>query len=145
MQKAGVVVSTSNSTAEVRIEQLSACAGCGKCHMAHESRSLLVSARNRAGALPGDRVLLTMPKSSVFQAGLLAYTLPLVAMFLGAFLGQAIAGQAGSLLGGFGLLGSSYWLLRRLEPCLAGGSKFVLEITQIINEEELSNRVPQTD
>lgn len=140
MQQTGEVISSTAQSAQVRIVQNSACASCGKCSMGHESRSMVVSARNLVAARPGDRVILSMSEHAVLQAGLLVYALPLVALFIGAFTGQLFAGQAGALLGGFGALALSYLLLHYfLEPRLEQGSKFSIAIVQVIDEEEEAN------
>lgn len=145
-QQTGIVVATDSRVAQVRMIQHSACANCGKCSMSHEQRSLTVSAQNLVAAQPGDRVVLTMSQQAVLQAGLLAYTLPLIAMFLGAFLGQYYAGQIGSLVGGFGALAVSYFVLHRfLEPRLQRGSKFTINITKIIDYEEANSCVTEHD
>lgn len=114
--------------------------------MGHEERTLVVTAQNLVAAQPGDRVVLSMSQRAVLQAGLLAYTLPLLAMFLGAFLGQYWAGQTGSLVGGFGALASSYLLIHRyLEPRLQRGSQFTIDITRIIDNEEAESCVAEYD
>lgn len=145
-QQMGVVVASDAGTAQVRIVQHSACAHCGKCHMSHEQRSLIVSAQNLVAAQPGDRVVLSLSERAVLQAGLLAYALPLIAMFLGAFLGQYYGGQTGALVGGFGALVVSYVLLHYvLEPRLQRGPKFSLNITRIIDDEEANSCVTEHD
>ncbi len=105
--------------------------------MSQDERTRIVTARNLVSAQPGDRVILSMSQGEVLQAGLLAYTVPLLTMFLGAFLGQQIAGQLGSVVGGFGALTVTYLVLHRfLEPRLQKAAKFTINITQIIEDEE---------
>ncbi len=114
--------------------------------MAHEQRTRIVTAENLVAAQPGDRVLLSMSQRAVLQAGLLAYTIPLLCMFLGAFLGQYSAGQIGSLIGGFGALAVSYLVLHRfLEPRLRKDAQFNIKITHIIDDEEANGCVTDHD
>ncbi len=136
-QQSGIVLACDSQEAQVRIVQHSACASCGKCSMGHEERTRIVTARNLVAARPGDRVILSMSQQAVLQAGLLAYTIPLLGMFLGVFLGQNFAGQIGSVIGGFGALAGTYLVMHRfLEPRLQKATKFTINITQIIDDKE---------
>lgn len=147
MQKQnGIVLASSSGEAQVRIVQHSACASCGKCSMAHEQRTRVVKAQNLIAAQPGDRVVLAMSQQAVLRAGLLAYTLPLLVMFIGAFLGQYLAGQIGSVVGGFAALALSYLTLNRImEPRIQRSSQFTITITEIIDNEEADVCVTEHD
>lgn len=136
MEQYGVVMRTDGKWAEVSTRQHSACAQCGKCNLAHESKDLTVSAVNQAGAAVGDTVLLTMAQRDVVSAGLIVYALPLGVMFLGALAGQALGGQATAALAGFGGLALSYAFIHwRLEPKLRTDQRYSIQITQVINEK----------
>lgn len=137
MLQSGIVISHQSQLAQVRIVRHSACAECGQCDLGREPRSIIVTARNPLAAQAGDRVMLSMSKNTLLQAGLLAYTLPLGAMFMAAFAGHFIAGQTGSLLGAFAALAGSYlWLNRFLEPRLAKSGQFSMTIVQVMDEED---------
>ena len=47
----------------------------------------------------GDRVVITIAEGAVRRSATLAYGLPLLALFLGAFGGLAMAGEAGAIIG----------------------------------------------
>lgn len=140
MERCGVVVSTDGQVAEVLVRQHSACAACGKCNMAHESRELKVQAHNPIAARPGDKVRLAMPQRNVYQAGLIAYIMPLLLMFLGVAAGQIWAGQSGAVLGGLsGLLLAYFLIARYLEPRLQESKRFNIMITHLVDEEGSSD------
>ncbi len=139
MKQQGRVIRTQGREADVCITQLSACAKCGKCNLSHESRDLVISAVNVAQAQPGDFVILEMAHTSVFLAALIAYGLPLLVMFLGAFLGQAIGGELLSAVLGFSGLGLGYILIRWVvDPRLKAQQNYEIKITTIIDPREVN-------
>lgn len=138
MQEYGVVLRTNGKLAEVGIRQQSACAKCGKCELAHESKDLTVSAVNQAGARTGETVCLEMGHRDVVTAGLLVYGLPLLTLFLGVIVGQLWFDQLGAALVGFLALGATYGLIHwRLEPKLKANQRYSIVITQVVNEREV--------
>lgn len=91
--------------AEVFLTRQSACSGdcgsCGGCGAAKET--LLVRAKNDAGARPGDRVVVETETGSVLLSAALVYLVPLLLFFLGWF-GFASLSWAQGLGGGIGFL-----------------------------------------
>lgn len=83
---------------------------------------------NPIGAQPGEAVVVGLPDGALMGATILAYLVPLAALFLGAVIGQGvIEGQAGELaaiLGGLtGLVLAGMWLklrssTRAIEPVI---------------------------
>lgn len=62
-------------------------------------------------AQPGERVTVTMPAGALGRSAVRAYGLPLLALFVGAFGGLALAGEAGAMAGaGLGLLAGGFVL-----------------------------------
>jgi sigma-E factor negative regulatory protein RseC len=136
MEQYGVVHRVDGKLAKVSIRQHSACAQCGKCNLAHESKDLMIDAVNQAGAHIGDTVLLQMGQRDVLSAGLIAYGLPLLLMFVGAVVGQSFFGQAGSALLGFSGLGLTYAFIHwYLEPKLKANQRYSICITEVIDEK----------
>lgn len=84
-QQATVRRVLANGLAEVEVVRRGACshdcAKCGGCGV--EVQTLLVTARNEAGASVGDRVTIEGENKTVLGLAALVYTLPLVLFFLG--------------------------------------------------------------
>ncbi len=141
MEQYGIVIRASGQQAEVMVRQHSACASCGKCNMKHESKELTVTALNSVHAQVGDRVVLEMSHQSILSAGLLAYAMPLAALFVGVVLGQFLfGGQTAAVLLGFGAMLGSYALLNLVfEPRFKANQQFSLNITDVISKEEYTN------
>lgn len=91
--------------AEVEVTRRSACghdcAKCGGCG-GLETQTLYVTARNRAGAAIGDRVLIEGETKQVLGIAVLVYLLPLVLFFIGYGVGAAakLGGGLSALIGG---------------------------------------------
>lgn len=140
MDQYGVVLRTRGRIADVGIRQRSACAQCGQCELAHETKDLVISAINQAGAKKDDLVRLEMGQGNIVSASLIAYGLPLVALFLGVALGQLLFGQAGAALIGFLGLALAYGFIHwRLEPRLFANQRFHVLITAVVNEREVNS------
>jgi positive regulator of sigma E activity len=67
---------------------------------------------NPGNSAVGSRVTVVIAEGSVRRSVILAYGLPLLALFLGAISGSTVAGEAGAIIGSLcGLLGA--WLALR--------------------------------
>ncbi len=110
--------------AEIEVTRRSACghdcAKCGGCG-GLETQTLYVTARNRAQAQVGERVLIEGETGQVLGLAVLVYVLPIVLFFVGYALGSvllpetAAAGAAGGgLLFVLGILGA-IWYSRRMK------------------------------
>jgi sigma-E factor negative regulatory protein RseC len=79
---------------------------------------LVLRALNRAGAAPGDSVIVGVPEEGLVTASLAAYLVPLLGLMAGGALGQGLgedlgAGAGGSILGALLGLGLGLgWLSR---------------------------------
>ena len=89
--------------AEVFLERQSACSGdCHTCQgCAGVAQTVIVRAKNRIGARPGDRVIVETDNKTVFKAIAVVYLLPLMLLLAGYLAGSA----AGLVPGVFALLG----------------------------------------
>ncbi len=125
IEESAYVIATEGELAWVETERKSTCGsctarkGCGTGVLAKVvGRKLTqVVALNRAGARPGDTVVVGIDESSLVRGSLAVYAMPLLTLFAGALLGEygfsAWAGEAGSLFGGIaGLLLGFAWLRR---------------------------------
>ena len=109
--------------AEIEVTRRSACghdcAKCGGCG-GLETQTLYVTARNRAKADVGERVLIEGETGQVLGLAMLVYELPIVLFFVGYALGSVLfTGAAAGALGGgvlfvLGILGA-IWYSRRMK------------------------------
>lgn len=109
--------------AEIEVTRRSACghdcAKCGGCG-GLETQTLYVTARNRAKADVGERVLIEGETGQVLGLAVLVYVLPIVLFFVGYALGSVLfTGAAAGALGGgvlfvLGILGA-IWYSRRMK------------------------------
>ncbi len=110
-----------NGMAEIEVTRRSACghdcAKCGGCG-GLETQVLYVTARNKAGAQPGDRVLIEGETRQVLGLAALAYLSPLVLFFVGyagakaAQIGEGISILSGILLFCAGIVGTIFYSRR---------------------------------
>ena len=109
--------------AEIEVTRRSACghdcAKCGGCG-GLETQTLYVTARNKAEANVGERVLIEGETGQVLGLAMLVYVLPIVLFFVGYALGSVLftGAGAGGLGGGvlfvLGILGA-IWYSRRMK------------------------------
>ncbi|OOM72519.1 SoxR reducing system RseC family protein [Clostridium sp. BL-8] len=87
----GLVIETSNDMAKVRVGRHNDCKNCGACP---GNDSIIISADNKIGAKPGQRVSFEVKETNVLSAAFIVFVLPLIALFIGVmvggFLGQYI-------------------------------------------------------
>ena len=115
----GTITAVSGDTAEVLMDET----GCGRCHEeggcgGHNiGKMLCASPRtfrvlNPGHSVVGDRVTVVIAEGAVRRSAMLAYVVPLLALFVGALGGSALAGEAGAIIGAVGgVLGA--WLVLR--------------------------------
>ncbi len=123
MEEFGYVIDLPRSGyATVRMERSPACEGCGYCRRAtEESTEMLLEVRDPLGVAVGQRVLLTVPASSVLKASLIFYLLPLLVLLLvGALAARLAVGLVPDrhlplvgILAGLGGMGVTFAVLRR--------------------------------
>ena len=84
----------STATAWVKTTKSGACKSCSarsSCHSLGGGEETEVEAINRAGARVGQKVVLSFDTSPLLKATFLLYVLPIIAMIVGAFVGQKLA------------------------------------------------------
>ena len=84
----------STTTAWVKTTKSGACESCSarsSCHSMGGSNEMEVEAINRAGAHVGQKVVLSFDTSPLLKATFMLYVLPIIAMIVGAFVGQNLA------------------------------------------------------
>jgi len=137
----GVIEDVSGQRTLVRIKKSSACATCesrGNCEVV-SGKNMVVEVANDLGAGKGDHVELSVPSGAVLKLSLLVYILPVVALIAGAFAGGAFAGvlhvplSLASVIGGFLVMGITFYALKRLDRSLRPRSEFHPRMTRILH------------
>ena len=83
-QDAVVLKILPNSMAEVVVTRSTACgSNCGNCESCIFQSELKAIAKNRIGAKPGQRVVISSSSRTVFSAALLVYIMPLLFYLVG--------------------------------------------------------------
>jgi len=106
-ERAGVVA-VEGEFAWVEAERASGCSGCasrGSCGTSVLARTLgrrrvRVKALNGIGARPGEQVVIGVQESDLIRGTLAVYLVPLIGLFIGGLLGEAVAGLGGTEAGG---------------------------------------------
>ena len=84
----------STTTAWVKTTKTDACEACAArstCHSVGGGKEMEVEAINHAGAQVGQKVVLSFDTSPLLKATFLLYVFPIIAMIIGAFVGQKLA------------------------------------------------------
>jgi len=115
----GTIVSINGGYAKVLMDE----AGCGRCHepggcgginigkmLCSSPRTFQVE--NPGNAALGDRVTIVIAEGAVRRSAIFAYLVPLLALFVGALGGSALAGEIGAIVGAFGGLLCAWLALR---------------------------------
>ena len=100
MERTGEVTAVKGEWLEVTFCRPADCEKCNACGIGQKQTSMMV--RGRANM--GDMAVVSMPTSTVMQASLLVYVLPLVGLLVGLFGGTALFPQAENAAGLVGAL-----------------------------------------
>ncbi len=107
---------------------------CDKCH-ACMGGSKTTTLRLEGKANVGDQALVSMPDSTITQASLIAYGLPLAGLLTGMFIGDAIypaEHSVGALIGAAAGLGLSLIVLLATERMRRSNPKWSPQLKRII-------------
>jgi sigma-E factor negative regulatory protein RseC len=88
----GLVIEVIDDLAKIKVGRHSDCKNCGACP---GSDSVVVSAKNKIGAKPGQRVLIEIKETNVLSSAFIVFILPLIALFIGVILGGVIGKYMG--------------------------------------------------
>ncbi len=137
----GVIEDVPGQKALVRIKKSSACATCesrGNCEVA-SGKSMVVEVVNDLGGGKGDHVELSVTSGAFLKLSLLVYILPVVALIAGAFAGGMCAPflhmtpTLASVMGGFLVMGITFYALKRFDRSLRAKSEFHPRMTRILH------------
>jgi sigma-E factor negative regulatory protein RseC len=88
----GVVIEINGNLSEVRMGKHSDCKDCGACP---GSDSAIITADNRIGAKPGQRVSVELQESNALKGAFVIFVLPLIIVFIGVIAGKELGGLLG--------------------------------------------------
>ena len=100
MERTGEVTAVKGEWLEVTFCRPADCEKCNACGLHQKTASMMV----RGKAKLGDQAVVSLPSSTVMQASLLAYVLPLAGLLIGLFAGMALFPQAETAAGLIGAL-----------------------------------------
>lgn len=103
---------------------------------------LLVEIDNALEAKVGDRVEISMPTGSLLGLSLLVYLVPIVALLVGAYVGQALSDALGAeptpaaIVGGAVALVAAFLGLKRFDRSAVQRRRYVPKMTRILPPEQ---------
>lgn len=142
MKQCGLVVQTLDSTAKVRMQRHSSCAGCNACKMGAKDNPIELEALNPKKAIQGQMVEVEMEHEHVLLAAFLMYVVPLIFLVVGVIVGHfglkamgvvAYADLFTAIIA-FAFTAVSYILLNRSERKQSFREKMLPIITDVIEE-----------
>jgi len=139
----GIVIKIDSQTAWVKTTKTSACKACAarsSCQSMGGGKEMEVEAINRAGAKVGQKVLLSFDTSPLLKATFLLYVFPIIAMVVGAFIGQKMTAFLNfdpsmlSAIMGFSFFGLTLLFVRSRGNKLAQRDEYQPKIIRIIRQ-----------
>lgn len=123
MEETGIVKEVKGRTMTVEMERKSACSSCKMCAMSQEGGKMILELENRINAVPGDKVALELPGSSILLASLLAYAVPLMFFIVGIAAGNFIlrGNQALAVICGIIFMAAGFVFVKIAEKKLGTG------------------------
>lgn len=92
-QQEGIVLEVVGDMAKVKTSRHNDCENCGACP---GNSAMVLDALNPVGAKPGQRVAIEVQEINMLKAAFIVYILPLIAVFIGAVLGNLFAQKTGN-------------------------------------------------
>lgn len=145
MHEEAVVRRVAGNMAVVESVQHDACAHCGAkgaCDAMGGGKARQVAALNQAGAKVDDRVEIAISRRAVMGAGALVYMVPVVAVIVGAVVGQKMGPSWGwdptnaAVLLALGSLAVTWLIISRISRVLAGRRGFSVRIVRVLRKEQ---------
>jgi len=130
----GVVIEVNGNLSEVRMGKHSDCKDCGACP---GSDSAIITADNRIGAKPGQRVSVELQESNALIGAFVIFVLPLVFVFIGVIAGKELGGFLGinelisECIGGVAFFVAAIVLVRLFDNFVAKKGKSIPVILRI--------------
>ena len=144
MEETGIIDQLKeNGFAVVKTTGGEQCEGCkchGACHALGGGTERKITAFNQVGATVGDRVIITIGSGSFIKASLVVYLLPVLALVIGALLGEKYSSQIWpsvspemvSVVTGVTCLGVSFGAIRLFTSRLSQNQRYYPIIEEIL-------------
>ena len=131
-QEKGIIVKRSGKLAWVKTNRTSACEHCSEkesCEILDNSASMEVEVENSINANIGDLVVISVKNSSLLKLSFLLYVFPIIAMMIGAYLGNdlnlfSLGASVSSVLMSIFFFLSSFFLIRLRGKSMAKKSEY---------------------
>ncbi|MCT4507551.1 MAG: SoxR reducing system RseC family protein [Tepidibacter sp.] len=142
MRQTGVVISTNENIAILKMQRHSACASCGGCGMGkEESKEMQIEAVNRIGATEGNFVEVDVSTPNVLKAAAIAYVIPLIVLFVGIVISSKVLTainyssniETMSAIIGTLLMGIVFMIIKKNEPKFKKSEEYTPVITSIVD------------
>jgi len=141
----GIVIRIDSQNAWVKTVKTGACESCsarGACNTMGGGKEMEVEALNTAGARMGDRVVIGFDTGSLLKATFLIYIFPILALIVGAAVGQEAAPylslnpSATSIVFGFFLVFLSFLFIRVKGNRLATQEQYRPKVIRILAADQ---------
>lgn len=142
----GTVIRVMGGEAVVELRPSGACGSCGAIHACFLGADVArrATVRDPIGVRVGDIVEITLQADALVKASFIVYIVPLIALFLGVFLGQHLRGALGwslsedvaGIVFGFAFLVVALLCIKGLNPRLERSGDYTPTITRIIPRVE---------
>ncbi|MFQ5646356.1 MAG: SoxR reducing system RseC family protein [bacterium] len=140
IEEQGMVVSVPRpGRAVIAVTKGSACHGCSQkksCNLSLDTGQLEVEVDNRAGARPGNKVLICIPPRQLVKGSLIGYLVPALSLIIGAVAGSGSGWFAnpdtGAIIVGFAALLLSLAVVLQYDKIFHKGKLVQPSITKII-------------
>lgn len=141
-EETGKVTEVCDDMLHISVKRHASCEKCGACGMAGKQEiSFLV--KNEIGAKIGDTVVIRMESSKVMKAAFLMYTIPLLFLFVGYYLGQMTAVYLGQtpqvteaigMISSFVMMGLTYLAIHYWDHHSKIAEKMIPSLVKIIED-----------
>jgi len=142
IEETGTVIQISEDKAQVLIPRNAACEGCHSCHSKSDGFGMITEVPKAHGLAIGDRVRLEGKGVSQAKGGLLIFILPLVLLFIGYLIGEAVTkymgyaslSQTAGIITGFMFFVAPFLIIYLVNRKRKKAGEFPLYIAQILNK-----------
>jgi sigma-E factor negative regulatory protein RseC len=138
MRGRGKVVSRTGAKAKIQVTVGGGCAGCashGTC-MSSGRVDREITVLNDYNALEGDLVVFESDPGKVVLASFLLWVVPILAMIVGYFAGEALGGGVISVVAAFVFLALSFAALALVDRMVSGGRMFHPRIIAVVGPDD---------
>lgn len=136
MREIGIVTELCCDMAKVTVLRRSACGeNCASCKGGCTPTMTVITAKNEAGAMCGDRVAVEISDKRALWAAVLVYILPLAALILGAAVGRVLGfGEGFSAVVGFIAMAVCFGIVRFVSE--KSRAHYEVRLTKILTKSD---------